>query len=132
MGNAKMLKSINQLAELTGRDRRTIKKQLEDLHFVDGEKGAHLYESTEALPMIYRVDKLESARAKQALSQASLNAIREENLRKERVPLQLVLDEMDSLFQAMGAILKNVKELSPSRINEIFDKFRAVPAKLKW
>ncbi len=127
-----MLKSINQLAELTGRDRRTIKKQLEDLHFVDGEKGAHLYESTEALPMIYRVDKLESARAKQALSQASLNAIREENLRKERVPLQLVLDEMDSLFQAMGAILKNVKELSPSRINEIFDKFRAVPAKLKW
>ena len=127
-----MLKSINQLAELTGRDRRTIKKQLEDLHFVDGEKGAHLYESTEALQMIYRVDKLESARAKQALSQASLNAIREENLRKERVPLQLVLDEMDSLFQAMGAILKNVKELSPSRINEIFDKFRAVPAKLKW
>ena len=127
-----MLKSVNQLAELTGRDRRTIKKQLEDLHFVDGEKGAHLYESTEALPMIYRVDKLESARAKQALSQASLNAIREENLRKERVPLQLVLDEMDSLFQAMGAILKNVKELSPSRINEIFDKFRAVPAKLKW
>src|SRR5213592_2819876 len=132
MGNAKMLKSINQLAELTGRDRRTIKKQLEDLHFVDGEKGAHLYESTEALPMIYRVDKLESARAKQALSQASLNAVREEELRKERVPLQLVLDEMDSLFQAMGAILKNVKELSPSRINEIFDKFRAVPAKLKW
>ena len=132
MGNAKMLKSINQLAELTGRDRRTIKKQLEDLHFVDGEKGAHLYESTEALPMIYRVDNLESARAKQALSQASLNAIREENLRKERVPLQLALDEMDSLFQAIGAILKNVKELSPTRVNEIFEKFRAVPARLKW
>jgi len=127
-----MLKSINQLAELTGRDRRTIKKQLEDLHFVDGEKGAHLYESTEALPMIYRVDNLESARAKQALSQASLNAIREENLRKERVPLQLALDEMDSLFQAIGAILKNVKELSPTRVNEIFEKFRAVPARLKW
>jgi len=127
-----MLLSINKLSELTGRDRRTIKKQLQDLRFVDGEKGAHLYESSEAFPLIYRVDNLESARAKQALSQASLNAIREENLRKERVPLQLVLDEMDSLFQAMGAILKNVKELSPSRINEIFDKFRAVPAKLKW
>ena len=127
-----MLKSINQLAELTGRDRRTIKKQLEDLHFVDGEKGAHLYESTEALPLIYRVDNLEAARAKQALSQASLNAIREENLRKERVPLQLALDEMDSLFQAIGAILKNVKELSPTRVNEIFEKFRAVPARLKW
>ena len=127
-----MLKSINQLAELTGRDRRTIKKQLEDLHFVDGEKGAHLYESTEALPMIYRVDNLESARAKQALSQASLNAIREENLRKERVPLQLVLDEMDALFQAMGAILKNTKELSRVRVNEIFQKYREIPGKLKW
>src|SRR5205809_4297167 len=127
-----MLLSINKLSELTGRDRRTIKKQLQDLRFVDGEKGAHLYESSEAFPLIYRVDNLESARAKQALSQASLNAIREENLRKEHVPLQLVLDEMDSLFQAMGAILRNVKELSPSRINEIFDKFRAVPAKLKW
>src|SRR5947208_2911428 len=106
--------------------------QLEKLHFVLGEKSAHLYESSEALPLIYRVDNLESARAKQALSQASLNAIKEENLRKERVPLQLALDEMDSLFQAMGAILKNTKELSPSRINEIFDKFRAIPAKLKW
>ena len=132
MGNAKMLKSINQLAELTGRDRRTIKKQLEDLHFVDGEKGAHLYESTEALPMIYRVDKLESARAKQALSQASLNAIREENLRKEHVPLQLVLDEMDSLFQEIGAVLKNIKELPSVRVNEIFQKFREIPSKLKW
>ena len=127
-----MLQSINQLSDLTRRHRHTIAKRLIDLPSIDGPKGAHLYESTEALPLIYAVDNLESARAKQALSQASLNAIKEENLRKERVPLQLVLDEMDSLFQAMGAILKNVKELSPSRINEIFDKFRAVPAKLKW
>ena len=127
-----MLKSVNQLSELTGRDRRTIKKQLEDLRFEAGEKGAHLYESSEALPLIYRVNNLESARAKQALSQASLNAVKEEQLRKERVPLQLVLDEMDSLFQPMGAILKNTKELSPTRINEIFEKFRAIPQKLKW
>ena len=127
-----MLQSINQLSDLTRRHRHTIAKRLIDLPSIDGPKGAHLYESTEALLLIYAVDNLESARAKQALSQASLNAIKEENLRKERVPLQLVLDEMDSLFQAMGAILKNVKELSPSRINEIFDKFRAVPSKLKW
>src|SRR5436190_16067184 len=123
---------ILKMAELTGVHRDTISKRLADLPFEAGKKGAKLYESTEALPLIFAVDNLEAARAKQALSQASLNAIREENLRKERVPLQLVLDEMDSLFQAMGAILKNVKELSPSRINEIFDKFRAVPSKLKW
>jgi len=127
-----MLLSINKLSELTGRDRRTIKKQLQDLRFVDGEKGAHLYESSEAFPLIYRVDNLESARAKQALSQASLNAIREENLRKEHVPLQLVLDEMDSLFQEIGAVLKNIKELPSVRVNEIFQKFREIPSKLKW
>ena len=62
----------------------------------------------------------------------SINAIREENLRKERVPLQLVLDEMDSLFQEIGAILKNTKELSAVRVNEIFQKFREIPGKLKW
>ena len=129
-----MLLSINQLSELTGRDRRTITKHLEDLHFVDGEKGAHLYKSSEAFPMIYRVDNLESARAKQALSQASLNAIREEVLRKERIPIQIVLDEMDSLFQGMAATLKAAKgkTLTIELINDIFDKFRSVPAKLKW
>src|SRR5207247_11246366 len=126
-----MLQSINQLSDLTRRHRHIIAKRLIDLPSIDGPKGSHLFESTEALPVIYAVDNLEAARAKQALSQASLNAIREENLRKERVPLQLVLDEMDSLFQAMGAILKNTKELSASRVNEIFDKFRAIPARLK-
>src|SRR5205809_7598365 len=126
-----MLQSINQLSDLTGRHRHTIAKRLIDLPSIDGPKGAHLYESTEALPLIYRVDNLESARAKQALSTASLNAVKEEELRKERVPLQLVLDEMDSLFQAMGAILKNTKELTPTRINEIFEKFRVIPQKWK-
>ncbi len=129
-----MLLSINRLSELTSRDRRTITKQLEDLRFVDGEKGAHLYESTEALPLIYAVDNLEAARAKQALSQAALNAVREEVLRKERIPIQIVLDEMDAVFQAMGATLKAAKGKTLTRelINDIFDKFRSVPAKLKW
>src|SRR6266487_2395192 len=124
-----MLLSINQLSELTGRDRRTITKHLEDLHFVDGEKGAHLYESSEALPAIYSVDSLESARAKQALSQANLNAGREEELRKERIPIQMVLDAMDEIFQAIGATLKNCNELNPARVNEFFIIFRETPNK---
>src|SRR5207244_3884418 len=123
---------ILKFTELTGVHRDTISKRLADLPFEAGKKGAKLYESTDALPLIYAVDNLEAARAKQALSQASLNAIKEENLRKERVPLQLVLDEMDSLFQPMGAILKNTKELSPVRVNEIFQKYREIPGKLKW
>jgi hypothetical protein len=70
--------SISQLSDLTGRDRRTIAKQLKDSPYVAGERGAFLYESTETLPIVYAVDNLEAARAKQALSQAALNAVREE------------------------------------------------------
>ena len=33
---------------------------------VAGERGAMLYESTEALPLVYAVDNLEAARAEQA------------------------------------------------------------------
>src|SRR6266478_2916674 len=126
-----MLLSINQLDELTGRSYRVIKEQLKTLSFVDGQQGAHLYESQDALPLIYRVDNLESARAKQALSQASLNAIREEELRKERIPIQIVLDELDTMFQSIGAILKNNAKLSTVQTNEIFSMFRDLPGKLK-
>jgi hypothetical protein len=57
-----MLLSINQLWELTGRDRKTVTKKLENLTFIEGDKGAHLYESSQALPLIYAVDNLEAAR----------------------------------------------------------------------
>ena len=129
-----MLLSINQLSDLTEFDRRTITKSLEDLHFVDGEKGAYLYESSEALPLIYKVDGLEAARAKQALSQASLNAVREEDLRKQRIPIQIALDVIDEVFQSIAATLKAAKgkTLTPKLINNLFDKFRAIPARLKW
>ena len=58
--------------------------------FTPGDKGAHLYESRDALPLIFAVDNLEAARAAQARSQASLNAVREEDLRKQRIPIQIV------------------------------------------
>ena len=47
-----MLLSINQISELTGQDRRTIVKRLEDLPFQPGDKNACLYASTEALPAV--------------------------------------------------------------------------------
>ena len=129
-----MLLSINQLWELTGRDRKTVTKKLENLTLTAGDKGAHLYESTQALPLIYAVDNLEAARAKQALSQASLNAVREEDLRKQRIPIQIVRDVVDEVFQSVGATLKAAKgkKLTPERINEVFDKFRAAPSRSGW
>ena len=60
--------------------------------------------------------------------------MREEHLRKQRIPIQIVLDTMDEIFQAMGATLKAAegKTLTTERINELFEKFRSIPAKLKW
>ncbi len=126
--------SISQLSELTGRERRTVSNKLADVQHTPGDKGAMLYESTVALPLIYAVDNLEAARAAQARSQASLNALREEDMRKQRVPLQVALDAIDEVFQAIGSTLKAAKgkKLTADKINELFDKWRGLPAKLKW
>jgi hypothetical protein len=37
-----------------------------------------------------------------AHSQAPLNAVREEDLRKQRVPIQIVLDLIDKVFQSIA------------------------------
>jgi hypothetical protein len=98
--------SLTQLADLTGRDRHTIRKQLEDLPSIAGKKkGAFLYETNQALALIYGAGNLEEARAKHALSQVSLNAVREEELRKFRIPREEVLDVFDQIFQSIAATL---------------------------
>jgi hypothetical protein len=114
--------------------RDTISKRLADLPFEAGKKGAKLYRSKDALAEIYKTDSLEAARAKQALSQASLNRVREEDLRKQRIPILVVTDVMDEVFQYTAATLKAAKGkvLTVDLINELFEKFRAAPSKLRW
>ena len=125
---------ILKIAELTGVNRDTISKRLADLPFEAGKKGAKLYSSEEALAAIYKTDSLEAARAEQARTAAQLNAIRAEVLRKTRIPIAIVLQVHDEISQATAAILKAAegKLLSKELINDIFDKFRSIPAKLKW
>jgi len=102
------------------------------LSSVNGDKRAHLYESTEALPIIYSVESLEVARARHALSQASLNAVREESLRKQRIPIETVEEIWDQTFQSVAATIKAAKgkKLDTELINELFDKFRAAPSRV--
>ena len=125
---------ILKIAELTGVHRDTISRRLADLPFEAGKKGAKLYSSEDALAAIYKIDSLEAARAEQARTAAHLNAIRAEDLRKTRIPLAIVLQAHDEILQAIVAILKAAegKLLSKELINDIFDKFRSIPAKLKW
>ncbi len=125
---------ILKIAELTGVHRDTISKRLADLPFEAGKKGAKLYSSEDALAAIYKTDSLEAARAEQARTAAQLNAIRAEDLRKTRIPIGIVLQVLDEILQAIAATLKAAegKLLSKELINDIFDKFRSIPAKLKW
>ena len=125
---------ILKIAELTGIHRDTISRRLADLPFEAGKKGAKLYSSEDALAAIYKTDSLEAARAEQARTAAQLNAIRAEDLRKTRIPIAIVLQAHDEILQAIVAILKAAegKLLSKELINDIFDKFRSIPAKLKW
>ena len=67
-----------------------------------------LYESAEALPLVYSVDNLATARTEQARSPAQPNAIRGEDLRKTRIPITIVLQVHDEIFQALAATLKSV------------------------
>jgi DNA-binding Lrp family transcriptional regulator len=125
---------ILKIAELTGVHRDTISKRLADLPFEAGKKGAKLYSSEEALAAIYKTDSLEAARAEQARTAAQLNAIRAEDLRKTRIPIVTVLQAHDEILQAIAATLKAAKGklLTQDLIKDIFDKFRSIPAKLKW
>jgi len=125
---------IVKIAELTGIHRDTISKRLADLPFEAGKKGAKLYSSEDALAAIYKTDSLEAARAEQTRTPAQLNAIRAEDLRKTRIPIGIVLQVNDEIAQATAATLKAAegKFLTQDLINDIFDKFRSIPAKLKW
>jgi hypothetical protein len=127
--------TLRDLEALTGKHHKLIKEVLDRVPFQRGPKGAHFYESTVALPIIYdRVSSLEEARTRQAESAAKLNQIRAETLSKTRIPIDLVTSILDQTLQAMAATLKAAKDkvLTVELINQIFADFRAIPAKLKW
>ena len=128
--------SINELADLTGHDRRTITRRLEKFTYTEGPKGAHLYDSRGALAAIYVPENegmnLDKARTEQALESAALTRARREEVEKTRPPLDLVLGFLDVVGQEAAAILKVHKDkpLDQARIDRIFAAFRELPGKL--
>ena len=128
--------SISQLAQLTGKDRRTIASRVSDLKYVGGDKGAYLYESSEALEAIYLCagKSLDEAKKEQALSSAALNRTRDEVERRRRIPIDVPLRANDQAIQSLTALLKAAKGqiLTEAKINELLEGFREIPAKLKW
>ena len=126
-----MLVSINQLAEWTGRDRRTITQRLADIPFTEGPKQAHLYDSAVALAAIYK-----STNAKEALDQKRVDEI-DLNMsikRRERIPLPIVAGVWDAALQSFGGGLKAAKgkKLDAAKINELLEILRSAKLPLTW
>lgn len=130
--------SINELADLTGKDRRTITQRLEQLDYEDGPKGAHLYDSRRALALIYGPvssgKSLDQAKTEQALESAQLARVRREELQKTRLPVEILAGLWDSAMQAAAATLKGTigKVLTPAKANEILDKLREGEIPSRW
>lgn len=123
--------SINQLAELTGQDRRTITKRLERLNFSEGSKGAHLYDSHDALDAIYLSESPRDALDQKRCAEIDLNI---EIRRKQRIPLKVVTAVWDACLQSFTATLKAAKgkKLDTKKINELIERLRSVELPLEW
>ena len=90
-----MLQSISQLSALTGIHRGTVSKLLKDLPAHPGKKNAIVYESMEALPVLYQSTPgktkgpadldLSRERARLAHHQANVTAMQEAELKGQLV-----------------------------------------------
>lgn len=105
--------SINKLAEITGQDRRRIKRCLQDLvPTIEGR--SHLYESTEAVPLLYIMPgnsdtfDLSQERARLAHHQANIASLNEHELDGELVRRDDAIAEVSSALANMKAKLLNL------------------------
>lgn len=134
-----MKASVNQLAEMTGKDRRTVKKRLEGLEPVGKQGRAVLYEVKEALPLIYQVGQgpdvegitLDEARRNESVAKTEKLHLEMESIRKQRIPVEVVNETLEEGLGAMKAVIKRSK-LKPAEKEEIFRELREVPRRLKW
>jgi len=105
-----MLVSITELHNLTEQDRRRITKAVADLKHKPGDKGAKLYESTEALPLLYvsgcgGLDP-QKERARLTHHQANIAALEEKELEGELVRRSEVVAEVsDAIANCRAKLL---------------------------
>ena len=106
-----MKQSISELSNLTGMDRRRIRKALVDLPSDKGKKGALLYESTDALPLLYILPgdgdtyDLTQERARLAHHQANKADLECEVLRANLIEVELVSDIIGGEYATVRAKL---------------------------
>ena len=126
------LKSISRLSELSGFDRRTIRKRLADLTPIR-EGRALLYETQDALPLLYSYGAegdefdLTEQRARLAFHQANNERLKEEERTGQLIPADAVEQAwLDHVTAARAVLLALPTKLAPivmsaSTIREVED-----------
>ena len=101
--------SLEGLSALTGFDRRTIKPRLKDLTPIKGPRGAHLYETREALPLLYSRDgsvyDIEQERARLLYHQANLAELDEDVKTGTLIPAETVFERWSAVVVSVRAKL---------------------------
>jgi phage terminase Nu1 subunit (DNA packaging protein) len=142
-----MKQSISELSHLTGMDRRRIRGLLCDLPSETGPKGALLYESAEALPLLYLQPgdgdtfDLTDERARLAHHQANRAALEAEQLAGSLIEIEAVASVVGEEYsnvrsrllaistraapQVIGLSIVEVKALLDDMVFEALDELSA-------
>lgn len=123
-----MLISQNKLAELTQKDRKTIRRLLDRMPSQPGPHRAQLYDSARALEQIY-LGAGDGAFITTAEAFRQLTIARKRQIeidvdikRRTRIPIEDCERVFDEILAVMRAIIK--ASLSVEAANEVFDSMR--------
>ena len=125
--------SLNELAQITNRSRQHVTRRVASLEHTDGKRGAKLYESEEAIPLILAVSELEQLRAEATRERMLLAQARQEVREGKRIPIELIMDWTDHALKTMRArILASLgKELTDERREWILEEWPKLIEKVK-
>ena len=114
-----MLVSVNYLADITGKDRRTIGKRLSPLVATPGPNRSNQYESREVLPLLYGgTDDGERLDPQQERARLDAERRRELEMRNARAAGELLpFDEVSAAWSEQIAIAKGRFLSMPARVS---------------
>ena len=117
--------SINKLSELTGIERSTIRKHIRGLKSEKGEKNSQLYESSDALELLYRNYTPQNHRVDSDGYNPSQEKARLDRKKADLVELQY--------YEKLGSLvpIETVRSVWSSLILSVRSHILAVPSKLK-
>ena len=102
--------SLTEFKNLTGLDHRRIAQALSGLPYDDGQQNSKLYESTEALPLLYTGAALDGQKERARLThhQANIAELDEDTKRGDLVDREAVILEVSEAVANMRAKLLNL------------------------